>query len=47
MARIEARLKQLYEDRRITAAREASGMSRKQIVRRARLETELERLMTG
>ena len=37
----------LYEERRAARARDSSGISRDEIVRRARLEGEIERLMSG
>lgn len=44
--KITSKLNELYEERRITSARERAG-DRAEITRRAKVETELERLMTG
>lgn len=45
--RITARLADLHEGRRIGRAKEQSGKGRSEIVRSAKLDAELERLMTG
>ena len=44
--RLTAQLHDLYEERRIEDARKRSG-NRSEIARRAKVETELERLMTN
>lgn len=46
IARISSRLADLYEQKRQQAAQAASGRKRSEIVLRARVESELERLMT-
>ncbi len=47
IARIGKELDALYEDLRIERARDASGLTRSEIVRRARLDVEIERLMSS
>lgn len=44
VASITKKLEALYEDRRITEAQSTAGRSRKEIVKQARIESELERL---
>lgn len=47
IARIGDRLADLHEGRRIARAKETSGKGRSEIVRSAKLDAEIERLMTG
>lgn len=46
IARVERKLQEAYEDRRIERAQRSHG-TRKQIFHRARIEFEIEKLMTG
>lgn len=45
--RIGTKLADLHEERRISRAKETSGKGRSEIVRSAKLDAEIERLMTG
>lgn len=47
VAGIVLRLADLHEERRILRAKETSGKGRSEIVRSAKLDAEIERLMTG
>lgn len=47
ITRIGTRLAELHEERRIARAKETSGKGRSEIVRSAKLDAEIERLMTG